>query len=129
MLFDFCPNTRVAEELPPEAMRATTMNGWDFTSRPSIPYRPSFKVTLEGLVWYLNGNQLDVTRNPANNAGRLRNFYVEHLTWKTFDFNHEYLGLIVCRFASPVALPKALPDSGGLLPPVEVTIIQHSPGF
>lgn len=129
MLFDFCPNSRVAEELPPEEARATTMNGWDFTSRPAVPYRPSFKVTLEGLYWYLGETGLDLIKNPTINAGLLRDFYIEHLTWKVFEFQHEYLGLLECRFASAVTLPKALPNSGGLLPPVEVTLIHHNPGY
>lgn len=105
------------------------MNGWDFTAKPRVPYRPLFKVTLEGLYWYINGSGFDLAKNPTINAGRLRNFYKDHQTWDKFTFNHEYLGVITCRFASPVNLPKALPNSGGLLPPVEVTLVQHSPGY
>lgn len=127
--FDFCPNSHVAEELPPEEPKVTSFNGWDFTARPVVPYRPKFKVTLDGLYWYVSEGLLDVTTDAQHNAGRLLNFYKEHRLWKTFTYNHEYYGEIVCRFDVPVILPKALPDSGGLLPSVEITLIQHSPGY
>jgi hypothetical protein len=127
--FDFCPNTHVAEEIPPEEQQAMSMNGWDFTAKPRIPYRPKFKLTLGGLRWHLSGGQIDIAKDPAHNAGRLRAFYVEHLTWKPFEYQHEYLGLITCRFASPLILPKALPSSSGLLPEIETTLIWHNPGY
>ena len=130
-VFDFCPNSHVAEELPPEETKVLSMNGWDYTAKPSVPYRAKFKLTLEGMFWYLNagGSALDLTKNPTINAGRLRAFYLEHRTWKTFTYNHEFLGTITCRFAEPVTIPKSLPSAGGLISAFEVTLIHHNPSF
>jgi hypothetical protein len=128
-VFDFCPNSHVAEELPPEEGKVVTMNGWDFTARPGIPYRAKFKLTLGGLRWYLSGGALDITTNPTLNAGKLRAFFVEHRTWKTFTYAHEYLGTITCRFSDSVTIPKAIPNSGGLISEFEVTLIHHNPGY
>lgn len=129
--FDFCTTSRVVTEVPPEEPSVMNMNGWPFTPKPKVPYRPSFKVVLHGLKWYLNGpgTALDVTTNPTKNAGRLLNFYKTNRLWDTFTLNHEYLGNIICRFEKPLTLPAGLPESGGLLEAVEVTLIQHNPAW
>lgn len=129
--FDFAPNSHVAEEIPPEEQAATSMNGWEFTSKPAVPYRRKFKLTISGMRWRLNasGNALDVTTDPQNNAGRLKQFYEARRKWDTFTYNHEYLGAITCRFDQPVTIPKALPNSNGLVPDFDITIIHHNPGF
>lgn len=130
-LFDFCPNTRVAEELPPDEQETTSMNGWDFIAKPSIPYRAKWKVTLEGLRWRLNaaGTGLDLATDPTLNAGRLEQFYRSHRKHVPFNFQHEYRGLVLVRFASPLAVPKAIQNSNGLVAPLEMTLIHHNPGF
>jgi hypothetical protein len=62
-VFDFCDTSRVIEEIPPEDQTASSMNGWDFTAKPKIPYRRTFKVALHGMRWYLatGGASLDIT--------------------------------------------------------------------
>lgn len=129
--FDFCVATRVAEELPPEETSITSMNGWQYSSKPKTPYRPSFKVTLHGLRWYLNagGNALDLTTNLDKNAGRLLQFYKARRMWDTFTYNHEYLGAITVRFEKPVTIPAALPNSRGLIAPLEIQLVQHNPSW
>lgn len=129
--WDFCPNSMVAQEIPPEPTKATSMNGWEFTSRPSVPYRRTFKVTISGLRWYLNeaGNSLDVTTDPTHNAGRLNNFYIDRQTWDTFTFPHEYLGNITCKFQSPLVIPPGIENSNGLVPAFELTLIHNNPGY
>lgn len=129
--FDFAVNHRVIEELPPEEHKGTDLNGWVFNTKPSVPYRPTFKVTLHGMRWFLNtpGNALDIVTQPTINAGRLRKFYLDNRQWDSFTFVHEFLGTMQCRFADPVVIPAALPNSGGLIAPLEVTLIQHNPGF
>jgi len=126
--FDYCPKSRVVTELAPDETDVMSMNGWQFSSRPRTPYRPSFKVKLSGMRWYLNsaGTALDVTTNPTINAGRLLNFYKLNRKWDTFSFPHEYLGIIICRFKDPVNIPAAIPDSGGLIEAFEVNLIQHN---
>lgn len=130
-VFDFVPNTHVAEEIPPDEPTATTMNGWDFVAKPSVPYRRKFKVTLSGMRWYLNRaqNSLDVTKDSLNNAGRLLAFYQQNRKWDTFIYHHEYLGAITCRFNAPVTIPKAMPNSNGLVPDFEIELVHHNPGW
>lgn len=129
--FDFVPNSHVAEEIAPEEKQATSMNGWDFTAKPNVPYRARFRLTLSGMRWYKNAadNALDVTTNPTENAGRLRNFYLQNRTWDTFTYNHEFLGPITVRFAEPVNIPKAMANSFGLIPDFEVMLLHHNPSF
>lgn len=129
--FDFAPNSHVAEEIPPEEPEVISMNGWDFTAKPSIPYRAKFKLTLTGMRWYFNsdGTAYDTTTNPTLNAARLLQFYKTNRRFGTFTYPHEAYGDLTCRFALPVQLPKALPDSGGLLPPFEVVLIHHNPSY
>lgn len=127
--FDFVPNSHVAEEIPPEERNVTSMNGWDFTAKPSVPYRAKFKLTLSGMRWRMSGAALDVTTDPTTNAGRLLNFYKTNRTWDSFTYNHEYLGAITCRFADAVAIPKAFQNSNGLIPEFEVVLVHHNPGY
>ncbi|WP_144061999.1 hypothetical protein [Sphingomonas sp. MM-1] len=65
--FDFAPESHVAEEIAPEEKGATSMNGWEFTSRPNIPYRAKFRLELGGMRWRLNpeGTALDVNTDPT----------------------------------------------------------------
>lgn len=130
-VFDFCSTSRVAEEIPPEEVRAASMNGWDYSAKPKVPYRATFKVTLYGMKWYLNsaGDALDVATDPTHNMGRLRSFYKDHRTWDSFLYNHEFLGQIRVRFEKPITFPAAKADSGGMLEPIEVTLIHHNPSF
>lgn len=128
--FDFCPNGTVPELLPPESPNVVTMNGWTFSAKPSIPYQRKFRLTLHGLRWYLQSNGMfDETTAPTLNARRLEKFYETNGTWDNFQWTHPHLGLLTCRFASPVSLPAGLPNSNGLLPAVEVTLIHHNPGY
>lgn len=125
--FDFCPSSRVIEELAPQEPSVTDMNGWSFNPKPKTPYRPQFKVTLHGLRWRMGSGVLDVTTEPTLNAGRLRAFYIQNRMSGTFQLAHEYLGNITCRFAKPVSIPAAIPNSNGLIDAFEVTLEWHNP--
>lgn len=131
--FDFCPERYVPETLPPEVGGATmTSNtGWNFSARPSAPYQRRFKLTLYGLRWYLVDatGLYDAATNRQFNAKALEEFYAEHQTWKVFDFNHQHLGLLQCRFAAVVQVPAGAINSGGQVDPVEVTLVHHNPGY
>ena len=100
----------------------------EFTSKPTQPLQRKFKVTLSGLVWYL-GSGLDTTTDPSHNAGRLEQFYQANRLWDSFTYTHEFYGDLTCRFAAQVLIPKALPDSGGLLVPLEITLIHANPAY
>jgi len=130
-LFDFAPGKHSAQELPPEEPSVTSFNGWEFTARPSVPYRRKFRLKLAGLKWRLNaaGTALDVTTDPTMNAGRLASFYRDHRTWNTFLYPHEYLGTILCRFATPLEIPLGTQNSGGTVPEFEAMLVHHNPGY
>lgn len=125
--FDFCPNSRVIEELAPDEPGVTDMNGWTFAPKAKTPYRPQFKVTLHGLYWKMGSGVLDVTTTPLVNAGRLRAFYIQNRLSGVFGLQHEYLGLINCRFVRPVSIPAAEVNSNGLIPAFEVNLEWHNP--
>lgn len=129
--FSFCPDRMVAETLPRDAPQSVmSLNGWQFTARPTTPYQRKLKVTLHGLRWYTQANGLyDTTTNPTFNARLLEQFYEAHETWDPFLFNHPHFGTMTVRFAATLAVPAGLPNSGGLIGPVEVNFIHHNPGF
>lgn len=124
--FDFCPNSRVAEKLAPDEPQLDDFNGWIYNPVPVLPYRPQYRITLEGLRWMFNSNGSLNTDNNGYNAARLEAFYQEHRLYKPFNFQHEYEGLLEMTFASPVSVPKGLKDSDGLIEPLEITTILHN---
>lgn len=128
--FDFCPGALVPVTVPPESGSVKSMNGWEFSSRPNVPYRRIFKVKLYGLRWYLDENDLyDSTTDPTINARALELFYATHQKWKEFNWTHPHIGSLVCRFNEPVEVPAGLPNSGGNIEELEITLIEHNPGF
>lgn len=129
--WDFAPNSHVAVELAPDTAGGVSFNGWDFTSKPSVPYRRKFRLKISGMRWRLNGagNALDVTTDPFFNAGRLLAFYQARQNWDTFTYPHEYLGNITVKFAEKLDLPEAIQNSNGLIPDFEITLIHHNPGY
>jgi hypothetical protein len=115
---------------PPAAGNAMSMNGWNFSSKPNVPYQKSFIVKVQGMQWYLLGNGLfDEVTNPAYNARLLEKFYETHGTWDNFTFPHPHFGNLSCRFKDPLEIPDAIPSSGGLIEAFEVKLIHHDPGY
>lgn len=129
--FDFCPKSLVPEMLPREQASVVTMNGWTFSAKPTTPFVKSYRLTLYGLRWFLDNNDyFDDSTNPTINASRLENFYQQHELWKPFLWTHPHTGVEKAyRFKTPVTVPKALPNSGGLIDALEVQIIEHNPGY
>src|SRR5687767_11090127 len=129
--FAFCPDSQVPHTLPREPMGLVTMNGWTFASKPTTPFQRKFRVKLFGLKWFLDEatEQYDAVTSPDINARALELFYEEHETWKPFLWTHPHLGELTVRFASAVEVPPAPPNSGGLLEPLEITLIHHDPGY
>jgi len=129
--FNFCPNSMVPKILPPEPTSVVSMNGWQATSKPSIPYQKRFSVMLHGLRWYTNPTTglFDVTTNPTLNARLLEVFYETHQTWDPFFWNHPHLGQMTCRFFSSVQVPPGKENSGGFIDAFEIQLIHHNPSF
>ncbi len=128
--FEFCAGTLVPETVPPEPAAVTSMNGWEFSAKPSVPYRRKFKVTLHGLRWYLQANGLyDPNTDPQHNAHRLEKFYAEHQRWREFNWEHPHIGLLVVKFAAAVTVPAGIPNSGGLINALEIQLVESNPGY
>jgi len=130
-VFNFCPDRLVPETIPPEPTAVTSMNGWEFSSRPTVPYRRKFKITLHGLQWYLNADgSYDEASNPQFNARKLELFYAAHQRWREFNWFHPHLGtLLAVKFSAPVTVPAGIPNSNGILNPLEITMIESNPGY
>src|SRR3546814_2504693 len=87
--FNFCPNSLVPETVPPEPTSVMSMNGWDFSQKPSVPYRRKFKVALHGMNWYLLANGLyDEVTDPTHNARLLEKFYQRHQLHAEFNWGN-----------------------------------------
>lgn len=130
--FSFCPERNVPETLARDGMpMGVSMNGWQFTARPTTPFQRRFKVTLHGLRWYTNPSTgvYDLSTNPTFNAAALEAFYKEHELWKSFVFPHQHIGSIDVRFFSPVNVPAGKQNSAGLIEAFEVMLIEHNPGY
>ncbi len=129
--FNFCPNSLVVENLPPEPLQGVSLNGWNFASKPAVPYQKKFKVTLYGLRWFLNNStQLyDSTTQPTINARALELFYERNGVWNPFTWLHPHLGTITARFSTPVTVPAGMMNSGGLIEKVELQMVHHNPGY
>ena len=130
-VFTFAPERNVPVTLPRDGgATVVSLNGWQFSSRPTTPYQKRFRVTLYGMRWYLQpGGLFDTTTNPHFNARALEAFYEEHEQWKPFTFPHQHFGSLECRFAAPLAVPESIKDSNGLIAPFEIQLIHHNPGF
>ena len=129
--FTFAPDRNVPETLPREPASAMSLNGWQFTARPTTPYQRTFKVTLYGMRWYTNPTTglWDTTTNPNFNARLLEMFYEANETWDPFAWNHQHFGPQTVRFKNAVTIPKGESNSNGLIAPFEIQLIQHNPGY
>lgn len=128
--WDFVPKHMVVENLPPEQAKGLSMNGWFFSAKPNVPWQYKFKVTVNGLQWFLNndGSYNDGTNGPIN-ARRFEQFVVDHGLWKVFDFPHPHFGTIQCRFSNLPAVPKGEVNANGVIAPFEVELVHHNPSF
>lgn len=130
-VFNFSPAHNVPETLPRDGwVTSMSLNGWQFSARPTTPYQRRFKVRLNSMQWYENEDgTFDKVTNYDNNARALEAFYEEHEMWKPFTFVHQHYGNLTCRFAAPVVVPAGEQNGGGFIKAVEVMLIQHNPGY
>jgi hypothetical protein len=63
------------------------------------------------------------TTDPQRNARALELFYDTHEQWDPFVYTHPHLGRLWVRFAAPVNVPAAAPNSGGLIEAFEIELV------
>src|SRR3546814_3571644 len=96
--FNVCPNGLGPETVPPEPTSVMSMNGWDFSQKPSVPYRRKFKVALHGMNWYLLANGLyDEVTDPTHNARLPEKSYQRHQLHAAFNWGHPHIGPLIDR--------------------------------
>ena len=128
--FNFCPNSLVPETIVPDEQNLLTYNGWQFASKPRVPFLKQFKVMLYGLKWYLNTDgTFDSTTDPTHNARALELFYQANRSWDNFTWVHPHLGTQQVRFSQKLNIPAGMRNAGGNLGPVEVNFVQYNPGY
>lgn len=129
--FIFAPNSQVPVTLAPDPVQGMSMNGWQFSARPTVPYQKKFKVTLYGMKWFLNPTTdlYDAATQPEINARALEIFYETHGTWAPFYWKHPHLGDLLVRFSAKVDVPEGLVNSDGTIDKFDVNFIHHNPGY
>lgn len=100
--------------------------GYSFATDGKAPPIRELTLDFTGYKWYVdNERNIDTeTNKDINNMGALRDFYLSHLTHKTFYYKHPSDGEIVVRFKEPLSIPKAKPDSGGVVEDFQITLIE-----
>lgn len=129
--FNFCPNSLVPEMLPREQSQIMSLGGWSFSSKPTVPFVKTYRLTLYGLYWFLDEyDRFNPAVTPEINARALELFYERHELWRPFLWTHPHIGSQAeYRFKNIVTVPKALPNSNGLVDALEVQLIEHNPGY
>lgn len=100
--------------------------GYSFATDGKSPIIRELVLYFTGYKWYLNedGSIDTETNKNINNMGALRDFFFEHKTHKEFIYNHPADGEVVVRFKEALKIPKAKPDSGGIVEDFQVTLIE-----
>jgi len=102
--------------------------GYEFAAKPQLPLQRRFRLHFSGVVWYVNTNgTIDYVTDPANNAGRLMQFYEDHLSYEPFLYTHPVYGTVTVRFAPdvPLEIPKSQPGGSGMTDSFEVTLVEQ----
>lgn len=91
--------------------------GYTFASKASAPPQRRFRVSIEGLRIYQNGDgSINDTINPTTNVAVFDKFYRDHELSEEFYYNHPWRGQVLVRFADPVTVPDPIVGGSGLIP-------------
>lgn len=114
-------------QYPESGTRLQLGNSWTFTAPPDAPDQRIFKLTLQGLRFYVeeDGTTIDTDTEPTRNAGRFDAFYQRHRLWKSFTFNHPQFGPLEVKFHKPLNLPKGIKGGNGLLPEFDIELVEQ----
>lgn len=122
--FDF-PNHMVRETYPDPGTSITLGNSYVFATPPTAPDQRIFTLDFNSIWRGINSDGTpDTTTFYDNNAARLLQFYETYKLHKTFQYQHNWLGLLNVRFKSPLDMPKAIPGGDGWTESFSVTFIE-----
>lgn len=111
---------KVKTEYQPNGFSVAFGGGYSFDTDGGYPPLKKFTLTFTGYQYYLkevNGVEVvDKEKNiDKNNMGALEDFYLRHLTYKNFEYNHPVYGKVIVRFSEPLVIPEGIPEGRGIL--------------
>lgn len=110
---------------PESGTRIQLGGSYMFTAPPAAPDQRIFTLTLTGMQYFVNTNgTINTTLNISRNMAVLEQFYNDHKTYLTFDFNHPVLGVVKCKFNRPLEIPKGIPGGNGVLEAFDVELVE-----
>jgi phage-related protein len=118
---------KVKTAYQPNGFSVNFGGGYSFDTDGGYPPLKRFTLTFEGYMYYMklvNGVEVvDKEKNKnINNLGALEDFYLRHLTHKTFEYNSPVYGKVYVRFAEPLNIPEGITNGHGLVEKFDVTL-------
>lgn len=114
-----------AEEFPATGYGVQFGNSYEFRSAPVAPPQRMWKLTMSGLRYITSAGVISRSLSPTVNILFFKDFYAAHQLHTSFFYVHETEGTIKVRFKEPLKLPTAIPNSGGIFPPFDITIVEQ----
>lgn len=118
---------RVKYDYQSQGFSVTFGGGYSFDTDGGYPPLRKLTLTFKGYQFYrkvVNGVEvIDKEKNiDKNNMGALDEFYREHLTHITFEYNSPIFGPMLVRFAEPLPIPEIIEGSDGVCEQFNVTL-------
>lgn len=120
---------KVRVEYQPNGFSVNFGGGYSFDTDGGYPPLKKFILTFEGYKYYMKmENGVEVvdreTNADKNNMGALEKFYLDHLTYKAFEYHHPVYGPdpVYVKFAEPLPVPEGIPGARGVLEKFNVTL-------
>lgn len=117
----------VKTEYQPNGFSVNFGGGYSFDTDGGYPALKKFTLTFKGYQYYVkNVNGVEVIDDEKNaninNMKALENFYLRHLTNKTFEYNSPVYGRVYVRFAEPLVIPEGIESGRGVLEKFNVVL-------
>lgn len=114
-----------ATKYPESGARIQFGNSYVFTAPPTAPDQRSFILTLSGMQYFVaSDGSIDRSEQPERNMAVLEDFYNDHKTYLSFQFEHPVYGMLNCKFARPLEIPTGIPGGNGVLESFEVELME-----
>lgn len=123
-LFDF-PYHVVETENPESGTRGQFGNSYVFTAPPTDPDQRLFTLTFAAMKFYVDDDgDIDATVNLKTNMKTLIDFYHQHKTYASFQYNHPVHGLMEVKFYTPLTEPPGIPGGNGVVTEFSVQLVE-----